>query len=123
MTDWITEAKALRDKWREKAYDAIPGDQKRTEYLAQKWINCDCHAGGLRDASDEVEDLIARCGWQPIETAPKDGTGVLVCRYGWIRPRCGRWSSGGWWTNDAPLIGNPDLWMPLPAAPKPEGRE
>ncbi|WP_367079153.1 DUF551 domain-containing protein [Luteitalea sp.] len=67
--------------------------------------------------------------WQPIETAPKDGTPVLV-----YFPEIGvwevRWSTDvfddGFWCvsdnkfEDRPLRGwieNPTHWMPLPAPP------
>lgn len=60
--------------------------------------------------------------WQPIETAPKDGTRVLVyCRY------AGRLVAGAEWRHSEPraiqweavngVIVTPTHWMPLPAAP------
>lgn len=60
--------------------------------------------------------------WQPIETAPKDGTTVLVCdRLGdcsvasyWARKPTywdGNWGDGEYETR-------PSHWMPLPAAPE-----
>ena len=69
--------------------------------------------------------------WQPIETAPKDGTAILgyttadipcannppiaLIRYfedGFPR---------GWWgaTGDSIILRHPTHWMPLPAAPEP----
>jgi hypothetical protein len=72
-------------------------------------------------------------GWRPIETAPKDGTEVLLyCpEQGVAR---GRWNDcryasnpRPYWTNDAErLFGvsrtrsdQPTHWMPLPAPPEP----
>ena len=69
-------------------------------------------------------------GWQPIETAPKDGTYVLIATEshdGGMTTACwdAEWSSSsGWWLLDngkdpeIPLRGaEPTHWMPLPAAP------
>ena len=62
--------------------------------------------------------------WQPIETAPKDGTQIIVgCSkykrsYVAIFER-GTWRSGwegGDWTFDVEL--KPTHWMPLPTPPK-----
>lgn len=69
--------------------------------------------------------------WQPIETAPKDGTRVLL-----FRPRhgvvCGRWDDDKYakrvrpyWSNDQERLwgtletrdNQPTHWMPLPEPP------
>ena len=67
--------------------------------------------------------------WQPIETAPKDGTEVLVCRtYGERRTEyaVAHCYEGGEWHDMgdigwAGMYGGPDNqpthWMPLPEAP------
>ncbi|UOF77855.1 hypothetical protein [Bacteriophage sp.] len=63
-------------------------------------------------------------GWQPIETAPKDGTWVLCFRYlddkpdvasAFWKPDRGAFG-GAFWTYAA-LDNAPTHWMPLPAAP------
>lgn len=62
--------------------------------------------------------------WQPIETAPDDGTTVLVCADGWIwisSRKAGSCVGGlptGWdWS--APVSGRrPTHWHPLPHLPK-----
>lgn len=59
-------------------------------------------------------------GWQPIETAPKDGTNILVFEYDHITTAC--WY-GGWrlvvtGTHSEDSDCYPSHWMPLPAAPK-----
>lgn len=57
-------------------------------------------------------------GWQKIETAPKDGTEILVWSSGsgyW--PRMAVWRDS-YWALDSANLGIPTHWMPLPAAPK-----
>jgi len=60
--------------------------------------------------------------WQPIETAPKDGTEVLIFVSSFMHPAfivSAFWDDGLWW--DIHDHGyNPDYvnhWMPLPPAP------
>ena len=63
--------------------------------------------------------LVSAGRWQPIETAPKDGTEVLL----WVD--CldrvlAAWKDGRWvetW-DDNPLAFSPTCWMPLPEAPQ-----
>jgi hypothetical protein len=68
-------------------------------------------------------------GWQDIETAPKDGTDVLL---GWFElpgmkiRRVGFWHDReNAWVEDHGVLHNQDSppthWMPLPAPPSPEG--
>jgi len=66
--------------------------------------------------------------WQPIETAPKDGTAILL----WCPPDDG-WESfivQGWYesgiydrrfynaVDENPLMPQPTHWMPLPTSPE-----
>ena len=64
-------------------------------------------------------------GWQPIESAPKDGTRVLAFANDFIETMfwtVSVWvSSGGAWVNDVNRSDtyefNPTHWMPLPEPP------
>ena len=63
--------------------------------------------------------------WRPIETAPKDGTQVLLARSDGI-VGCGRWEDVrgvylwvGEWSSDTKDVGlKPTRWMPLPEPPE-----
>ena len=59
--------------------------------------------------------------WQPIETAPKDGTRVLVSFCSTSNAQFvvadATWHRDHWWRDGDGVI-NPTYWMPLPAAPK-----
>jgi hypothetical protein len=63
-------------------------------------------------------------GWQPIETAPKDGAWILG--YGAHEDECGklgvpttpiRWAYGDGWLNGTYCPSYPSHWMPLPPPP------
>lgn len=68
-------------------------------------------------------------GWQPIETAPKDGSDVLAVygRQGNVM-QIVRWNAlhGFWQSKGEPEIGftsNATGWMPLPPAPNQPGEQ
>jgi hypothetical protein len=79
-------------------------------------------------------------GWQPIETAPKDGTPVLIARVEYTEgksPEVAEVDVGAYlydagmntpdgyepaywyWASDNGSIEEPTHWMPLPPAPQP----
>jgi len=84
----------------------------------------------LKALNAELEQAKAERQWRPIETAPKDGTGIDV----WIGGAAGfrianvYWYQGGWHTfktsSGSPIFSPlgweeiASLWMPLPTAPK-----
>lgn len=86
----------------------------------------------------ELERALAEArkdsAWQPIETAPKDGTEILVCglEYGegpdrfqrvvyWVETENGdAWYLAEWGEDNRMKVGYLTHWMPLPATPLPE---
>ena len=62
--------------------------------------------------------------WQPIETAPKDGTSFMAGWFDWPSdPGCNmcpvKRHMGAWWESGEDYkVRTPTHWMPLPAAPK-----
>lgn len=58
-------------------------------------------------------------GWRPIETAPKNGTFVLLSASG--LPAIARWFETGWYSG-ALRMPSVTHWRPLPAPPAEEGR-
>lgn len=74
-------------------------------------------------------DQVQSTNWQPIETAPRDGTLVdLWLTDGRRETEC-RWSTsvGGWWrfdenATDVP-VDNPTHWMPIPPPPAPDAKK
>jgi hypothetical protein len=62
--------------------------------------------------------------WQPIETAPKDGTRVLAWD-GWSVQTLEYWDGNEEWgqvgDSDRLTVSYPTHWMPLPSPPKDGG--
>jgi len=147
LREALEPLKKLHDKY-EAMFASIPVDRADNHLL-----DVSVTLGSLRRARaalasaprNESEDLVqitpqdtgsvtaAPSEWQPIETAPKDGTFVLVCLAGgpafdayWeARGRVTATDEPGWCdgasshTNgeDWLLVYYPDFWMPLPSPP------
>ena len=57
--------------------------------------------------------------WKPIESAPKDGSRVLVWHPDYCAPITAQWYGSEGWKMDSdvsPFWQQPTYWMPLPAA-------
>jgi hypothetical protein len=85
-------------------------------------------SGGLADGTQTDEDAAWPAAppvtWQPIATAPKDGTRIMICRN--ERIEVARWGLVGGMGDRVWLIGRdpcslltpPTHWRPLPAPPQ-----
>jgi len=90
----------------------------------------------MSKAAAKIESSWARVRemsqWQPIDTAPKDGTAILVCRNvdadgrylneGIFVQRAAWWEGEGWvvycsLVKEPHLFFTPTHWMPVPATP------
>ena len=108
--------------------------------LAQRFDAADmatASAQGFRDGVAAPQPAVA-AGWQSIETAPKDGSYLLLWEQYSDAPFVGYWSGGSWsvshehvdaeggWdgANVVDALSMPIThWMPLPAAPGPADGE
>jgi hypothetical protein len=79
----------------------------------------------IRIATQNARDAQARIAWRPIETAPTDGTNVLLWWPFWCkgRPTIGWFGYHGiqQWVAPEALEGDgdgPTHWMPLPSPPQ-----
>jgi len=87
----------------------------------------------MLDARYGVRDFVrpapAAQGWRPIESAPRDGTCVLVCHAGSVGEARYIEDEGWWWAGAYPTDAcgpdsiRPTHWMPLPEPPQPEQKE
>ena len=82
-----------------------------------------CHCGSI-SWERNIEESCYTCAsckrplWQPIATAPRDDTDVLVlCDHGIIS--IGSFAAGMWWIEQVTYEErNPTHWMPIPERPK-----
>lgn len=69
----------------------------------------------LRQVLPKGERPVAMC-WQPIETAPLDGTEVLTFRGAGLQA-VAIWTGREWCVTDGMFLSNVTHWMPLPEPP------
>lgn len=108
-------------------YDT-PADHYR-EMVRRVVEDRDVQKHRAREAEAARLALQRQMEWQPIETAPKDGTRLLLARKqrmsGELIVVSGYWNSGGafhmpHWSTSSNLF-DPTHWMPLPPLPETEG--
>ncbi len=76
---------------------------------------------GQKGIAQPVADLVefSCCAWQPIDTAPRDGTAVLLFSPAWDMFEVGVYDAAvrRWQQRTGDLIDSPTRWMPLPPPP------
>ena len=114
---------------------ALASMQEAGIYMSNGWLTE--MIGAVLQAADAVS---VGAGWRPIETAPKDGTMLLLAGFNFGNPQRGQHITAGSWRNERGwweglpdpvaehLTANTQLnnlthWMPLPAAPGAEQKE
>lgn len=86
--------------------------------------NCDCETRLGDETWNRRAQPSGQWMWQPIETAPRDSTSVLLVSGYWIT--VGHWHPNRFWCCSAPQYQpyatdeQPTHWMPLPSAPEQE---
>lgn len=93
---------------------------KALEKIIEFDTDGDSDHGIFAEIAIEALRAPAQGTWMPIETAPKDGTRVLVAESGlWMT--CARyWPCNSYWIEDAASglkLNPPTHWMPAPAFP------
>ena len=75
----------------------------------------------MRDRNEREQALWDKmnCPWQPIETAPKDGTAILTYRKPFMAVAEWMPEYNNWCVVDGCDIINVTHWMPLPPSPRP----
>lgn len=124
----------------ERAKLATPTHRDAEPMTPQRLAFCESIQAALRgnrqhDAADVVSDLLAELrrhrspsspqetGWRTIDSAPKDGTEILVLAGEKPFYYLTRWYAWGWvlypFVSQVRLPYEPTHWMPLPEPPKP----
>ena len=125
-TDWVCEMIQCPgdcgEYVLESDYAALAAEVER---LKQPWVKILTESETWNALSEvarltaENERLRKAGEWQPIGTAPKDGTHILTCEDGYIVVAMWFVYHGGrsqWETVDGESEIDPTHWMPLPAA-------
>ena len=100
-----------------KHLEAIKRAHGRVHFYQSMNVPC-----AIEDLTAAISAALAACDdsqWRGMDSAPKDGTYLLMLVDGYHD--IGRWfdasGGGGWWVCHCMPI-NPTHWMPLPVAPE-----
>lgn len=116
-TSILTTRTALAEMARQKLLEELSDEE--AEY-ADVGGGYDALVRKAREALASLNDTEE--GWQPIETAPRDGTRMLL----WVRGHLvmlgswaghGAYSGAAFWSNNVPIVPQPTHWLPLPQPP------
>lgn len=110
--------------------------QEIKQSATQRALDIETARGLLADIDHIARAALSgsNAGWQPMDSAPKDGTVILAVSNDAQRPRViATWWHDGWWRSYKPTLDKfetenpfrwfPTHWMPLPTAPQPTGGE
>ena len=117
MTTFVERLKELEERVLQYKTLQLPGQPMMT-HMGTSYLIDDLLAA-LKDAAALSEGEME---WRPIETAPKDGTLVLVGHEtavfdGWWDENSGGWVDGSTDMYEDLIVYQPTHWMPLPASP------
>ncbi len=123
VTELKQEVERLKQQSANRLIGLCRGGEANDELRAQLtkaeqlWQVAQGRCDGLEEKLVKAEQRVAE--WQPIETAPKDGTRVLLCidhgEWG-DKVWTGLWGDG-WMVSYGKARTEPTHWMPLPKAP------
>ena len=116
----LAAAQEEMNGWRNQAHQSQSAFDRLQDQLAkaeQLWQVAQGRCDGLEEKLAKAEQRVAE--WQPISTAPKDGTVIMVAE----ETEPGFWEyeqgfySHTWGFGGGSCTNNPTHWMPLPKAP------
>lgn len=99
--------------------------EEEAQTLLKEWIDGKYGDQGLRLRAEKTASILERLlaelstlkaaqDWQPIETAPKDGTRIIVRLNEEWEVAAGEYHDGVW-LDDFGMDMNPMNWIPMPA--------
>lgn len=114
-----TELSALVTQWRQQAGIAKMNSETPTIPPLDR-RQCFGVSQAKAECADQLATVIASLpteGWQPIETAPKDGSEILL--WDGFNCYCGAWTGtlNGWHAKEL-CMEEPIMWHSLPPAPR-----